>query len=308
MGLCGSDQTTQTTTSVVDPQLQKMAKDAYGKVNTLSEVPFEPYGGDRVAGFTPDQQSSFDAIRNMSGSFDPSVAGTAQGYVTDYATAPGQNINTSRIVDETGRLGAMGDYINPFIQGALNPAIRDMRESGSIHRNEIGSQAQMAGAFGDARHGIMESEQMEGETEAIGDLSGRMYADAWAQAMGLRGADEARFLTTDSFNAESKERELERMFSGAKGLLGSQAGGIQNWLSAINPQLAAGTQQQQLSQQGLNVGFEDYLMGYDHPYKNMEVLLAALSGQPYDSTETKTTEQPDNSLATLIGAGLGAFL
>jgi len=111
-----------------------------------------------------------------------------------------QQINSQRLVDQ-GRLGSVNDYMNPFLQQALNPVIRDMQEAGQKQRVGIGANATAAGAFGDARHGIVEAEQMRGEQRNIGDLSSQAYMNAFNTAMAQREADLNRFLGADTTNA-----------------------------------------------------------------------------------------------------------
>src|SRR5690606_20192124 len=98
-----------------------------------------------------------------------------------------------RLVDEDGVLGSIGSYMNPYIDRTLNPVLRELREQDQIQKNRLGDMAAMSGAFGDARHGIMEGEQSSRTNEAVSDATGRAYSDAYNTAMSQRASDIGRF-------------------------------------------------------------------------------------------------------------------
>ena len=73
--------TTQTTTTIPQyarPQVERML----GKTEALTNAPYQAYGGQRVAGFSPMQQQAFQAAQNL---------GPAQqiGYGTKFAGLAG---------------------------------------------------------------------------------------------------------------------------------------------------------------------------------------------------------------------------
>jgi hypothetical protein len=109
-----------------------------------------------------------------------------------------------RIIDENGYLGKISDYMNPYLDAALEPALRDIQEGGMKQRQVIGARAQSAGAFGDARQGVVEGEQMRGELRDMGDLSATERANAYNQAMGYRTEDMNRKIGVDTGNRDAR--------------------------------------------------------------------------------------------------------
>lgn len=124
------------------------------------------------------------------------------------------SVNTERLVDEGGFLGSIDSYMNPYLDQVLDPTIREINEQSQRQQNQIGAQAMMSGAFGDARHGIAEGEQRSRTNEAISDTVGSTYRDAFDTAMGLRAGDIGRFDTSQRFNAGMEDAAKNRQMQG----------------------------------------------------------------------------------------------
>src|SRR5690606_35357417 len=116
----------------------------------------------------------------------PQVGAEAIGGAREYAHAPAQELTTERIVDESGRLGAIADYFNPYVEQALQPALRKIQEASDDQRRRSGAGATASGAYGDARHGILESQLYRDTGTAMGDVASEFYLDAFRDALGLR--------------------------------------------------------------------------------------------------------------------------
>lgn len=247
--MCGTSESTGTTVSKLDPLTDRIKRIALGRGLDIMNQSFPGYDyRNRTAGFNPDQKSAFGLIRGFN--------------------TPGQG----RIIDEGGSLGKISDYMNPYMDQAIAPALRDIRERGQVLRNDIGSTATMANAFGDARHGVVEGQQMEGEMQEVGDLSSQARAAAWNNAMGLRAGDR------------------ESQMANAMALLG------------------VGQTQQQNQQQNLNARYEEYLRGVEWPFRGLDSILSILSGSPNAQQVTQTQQQPNNWLAQILGSLGGSFL
>ena len=220
-----------------------------------------PWGGQplEIAPFSGDQQSAFQQARDL----DP-------------------NISTERVVDEGGKLGAISDYMNPYIDQALQPALRKIQEQADAQRKQVGARATSAGAFGDARHGIAEGEVNKNQSIAIGDTAGQFYKSAFDSVMQQRGADLNRFTDVDKTN-------------------------FSNAITAIQQLLQTGGQQQGLDQAKNQSQLDDFLRKYGHDQDIMAALATAISGAKYSTTTTSTTPGT-NPLYQLGGAAIGAMI
>lgn len=136
------------------------------------------------------------------------------------------DLSGERIVDESGFLGKIDDYMNPFLQQVLDPQIREMNEQLQRGIRDQGASAQMAGAFGDARHGVVDSELRSQTQQNIADVTGRTMASGFDNAMNLRRGDMAaedarleaglgRQLAAEGTNLGFKENMLNRNLQAA---------------------------------------------------------------------------------------------
>lgn len=82
---------------------------------------------------------------------------------------------------------AVANYMNPFVQQALAPQISDLNLQLAGQQNTINSQAAQAGAFGDARQGAAQGMQNYFGNQALNQLIGTGYNNAYTQALSALG-------------------------------------------------------------------------------------------------------------------------
>lgn len=275
------DQTTKQEMSIPG-WLEKGAKSTFKSADKFYDKNYKPFQGERVANFNPAQNNAFNAISTWAA--PGGGADQAMGMTRDAITG----METGRIVDEDGRLGAISDYVNPYVGNAINPAIRDIERASAAERMRIGDMASRAGAFGDARHGVLEGVANRNNNEAVGDLSYRAYSDAYNQAMAARSGDLSRW-----------DGQTQTQLAGSRQLM-------EQGLAGPMAQLQVGNLQQQNAQSRLDTDYEAYQRKMQDQYDKLAALVGAVGGVPY--SRTQTTTQPDNSWAQLVGAGVGALI
>lgn len=289
--------------------LEKSAKGTLGRVESFSKTPYQTYSGDRQAGFSGDQTSAFQQLRDYVGGGGTSgLADEGTGMIRSGAQAPGSQVSTERVVDENGRLGSIGDYFNQFTNATLQPGLREIEEGAALGRNRLGSMATSAGAFGDARHGILEQGLDQDRLQARGDLTANAFRDAWDSAMGLRSGDLDRFTNTDTTNATLNETALNRLMEGGGALTGQASTQQNDLLSRLSALLSTGTTQQQQEQSGLDVGYQDFLAKQQDPYDKLGLLISALGQTPAKANITTSTDDGGAGLLGSLGSLVGAFI
>jgi len=272
----------------------------------LSDKPFVAYTGDRVADFSPDQLTAFQKLRDLIGSA-PNVSGESLQGARSYASAPSQSIGTERIVDENGQLGAISDYFNPHVDAALQPAIRKIMESADAQRKMIGAGATSSGAFGDARHGVVEGVLNRDTSQVVGDTAAKFYNDAWNTAMAERTSDLNRFKDTDTINANFNEAGLNRLLTGSGAVVDRVGADQAMKLNQIQALLSGGNQQQGNAQAELDAGFQEFLRGQGWDFSVLEALSSALNAAPYPKTQTTSKSGgSDNSILGTLGSIVGS--
>jgi hypothetical protein len=248
------EKTTSTQTSTIPAWLEAGSQKLVDKATQLADKDFQaPQLA--IADFSGDQQNAFQMMR-------------------DLAAKP--TAETERVVDEGGRLGKISDYMNPY----LDPALRSMDEATAAQKGQLKAAAQSAGAFGDARHGIVENginmNQLTARREAANV--------AFDKVMALRQNDLNRFTQVDKDN-------FTRTVGAIEGLLG--VGGQQ-------------TAQQQAKNQA---AFDQFMAQYGHDFEVLKALGLALGQAPHSKTTTgeQTTEGTDNSILGALGGAAQGF-
>ena len=99
-----------TSTYTPNPMAMSYYNQAMGTASNLALLPYTPYTGDRIAGFSPDQLAAMQGIRNMQGMTQP-YTDAAQNYLTN-AVNYANPANFSQ--------AAVGQYFNPLTQNFIN--------------------------------------------------------------------------------------------------------------------------------------------------------------------------------------------
>lgn len=160
------------------PLVGPMKQAAEGALTKANE-----FGALQGPGITPSQQKAI-AIANE----DPAWKGyfDKAGALVDSGTAA---------LDPA----AIDSYVNPYLQGALDPAIRDIQRASDTRRQALRAQVAKSGndfrTPGTNRFNVEDNLLDETTLQEIGDLSGKMHADAYNYATGLAKSDKDRALT-----------------------------------------------------------------------------------------------------------------
>lgn len=265
-------------TTKLPPWLDAASQDAVAKAQGISKRPYTPYQGARVAPLNETQGRAFD------------IAGTTEEW------KPGINEATS-LTKEGGKSFLDADinaYMNPFIKGAIDPAAREMHEEYLREINRNNAAAVSRGAFGGRRQELTNADTYEKFNQGVGDLYATGYAGAFDRGASLFAGD--------------------RDAAGRTGAQLADLTALTNKLNAdeFEQLLLTGGLEQELAQRQLDVNYSDFLEERDWDIRNLNVLLSAIGGTPYNKT-TESVAPSGNRAAQAVGAGatiyglLGAF-
>ncbi len=154
----------------------------------------------------------------------------------------------------------VNQFMNPYQQQVVDATIRDVSNAAQMGLNNIGAQAQRSGAYGGSRQGVMEAEALKGFNQQALDQVSRLNQQGFNNAM-------------------------NNAFRSAAGLqgIGSQAF---NMGQAINQQqMRQGAMQQQLMQNLINAGRNQYNQFAAAPTNKLGLPLAALGASPLPETQ-----------------------
>ena len=178
---------------------------------------------------------------------------------------PAMNRATTGLT-ETAASG-MANYQNPYEDAVVQKSMMDIGNQGLKMQNQLGAQAQAAGAFGGSRHGIAEAELATNTQQQMLDQAAKLRQQGFNTALGAAQADRAAQL-------------------GAAGQLSGMAGNLSNLGQTsfamgnqiADRQAAAGGVERQMMDQLIQAGRGQYNQYTQQPQQALNTLLGTLTG------------------------------
>lgn len=303
-----------------------LANNATAVMNT----PYTPYGGPRVAGFTPDQTAAQGMVRSTAGKYEPAAEGALKatqgipGQVNPIYGAAGTAIKGAV---GTGALGAaspylkqadgsftgdtVNNYMNPYVGNVIDRAtqlaMRNYTENvapslraefiGSGQYGSLGHEAEADRAARDLTEGI-QSQALGALDQAYTQGQGAYQADAsryagLGQTAGQLGASDISARQRTGEDLTSLATQQGTMGLNAAGQAASQATNLQDMRYKDAAAMdTSGQEQQNLNQKSLDTAYGDFINQRDWQ-KNQIGWGAQIgsSGPPVSSTTTSASQQ-----------------
>jgi hypothetical protein len=236
--------------------------DMLGKTQALSAEPYQTYKGPLTADQSSLQSAAFTGLAGLTVPTGVSDATTTAGNVAknlagqsykpttfsnDYA-APAAYQNTSFSGDFTApqayQAGAfknayaapvgqdfttaqVQNYMNPYLQAALEPQLAEARRQALITQTQNASRLAQAGAFGGSRQAIMDAENQRNLGTNLANITGQGYNTAYTNAASQFNADQARKIQEAQLQAQyglsaEQAAEASRQFAAQQGMTSAQ--------------------------------------------------------------------------------------
>ena len=221
-----------------------------GQAQALGNAPYQTYQGPLTAGQSGLQTQAFQGIGGL--------------------TVPnqGQYNPVGSTFDNTQAQA----YMNPYLQQALDPQLKELQRQSDIARLDDAGRLTRAGAFGGSRQAIMESEGRRNLLDKQSNVLGMGYASAYDKAM-------------QQFNADQQRKVQEAQFGADFGLKGLGAE-----RDILNQQLGAGAVQRGITSEGIAADLGEFNQQREFPYKQVQFQRDMISGLPTGSV-TNTPAQ-----------------
>jgi len=262
----------QTTVVDIPDWAKPYAKESLGKAAALTSTPYQAYGGERIAQFTPMQKQAFGRAEGQQ------VAGQV-GFGTGLAGLAG--------ISSFGDQGTAASFMSPYMDAVVQQQMESAQRQADIAGTQRGAQAVRAGAFGGSRQAIENAEA----ARALASQKGQI------QATGLQSAfDRAQ----QQFNAEQATRLNAAQ---TLGQLGQQQFGQQ--MDITGQQAQFGGQQRAATQDILGAQYQDFLNQQRAPYDQLSFMSSLIRGTPLGQTTTMYAPPPSQT-SQLIGLGTAA--
>jgi hypothetical protein len=229
-----------------------------GRGQALAEQPYQAYTGPLTAGASELQQQAFSGI----GSLQMPTQQQMQFTPTQF----------------TG--GIAQQYMNPYLQAALEPQIAEARRQAEIQRMQNASRLSQAGAFGGSRQAVMEAAGNRDLLANLAGITGKGYASAFDLA-------QQQFNTEQDRQRAAAQQASDLAFK----TLGTQAelGGIQRGIES----------------EGIAADMAQFEQERLDPYKQVQFMQSLLQGMPLQ-TLSATYAQPTASQS--FGGGVAGVL
>jgi hypothetical protein len=299
----------QTVTQTSIPEYaQPYVETMLGQSQALTDInqnPYQTYGGQRIADFNPVQQQAFNTALNRtsasqlapatglaaaSGFGSLGIAGQMAGAGQDYA-------------QQATNPFAQQAYMSPYIQNALQPQLAEMQRQYDITGLQQKRAATGAGAFGGTRDALMRSENERNKNIAMNQAIGSGYQDAFKAAQQAQqfGAN----LGLQGYQGALSGLGQASQAAGQLGQLGQAQFGQESALTAEAQKI--GALQQAQAQQGLDLGYQDFLKQKNYPYQQLAFMSDMLRGLPLSQSAQQVYTAPPSTASQLGGAGLSAL-
>jgi hypothetical protein len=258
-------------------------KKAVNLATGISQQPYVQYGQPRVAGMSGNERYAYNEAPGELNRY-----GGAFGQASQYAQQGAAPNNEMWLQNSAA-------YMNPFMQQAVQPAIREIGNQAEQTRLQNNMQSAQRGAFGGSRTALLESENERNKLQQQGDLMYRGLADAYGQGM------QGFALDTDIRN---QNRDYALRGADAMSMMPGREAAIRD--SAYQRMLQTGGLDRSIQQAGLDTAYGDFLRQQDWPMRGLEAMNSTLHGLPSNQT-TKASGQDPNLLTQLAGTGLALF-
>lgn len=269
---------TTTNTSNIPAYLEPYVTRNVASAEAVANQPYQEYGGQRIAGFNPNQQTVQSGIMGMQspGQYGQATQAT-QGAMDRSWTDP----------------GTAAQFMNPYQQNVTDIAKREAMRQYGIQGTARDAQFAKAGAFGGSRQGIADAEAQRNLMQQQNDIQMQGANQAYQQGMG-------------QYNAQ---QGLQLQGAGQLAGIGGQE--QQANLARYGAQAGVGQQQQAQTQQQQDLAYQDFLNQRDYGKTQAGWMAGLLHGTTAPiSTTSQTSLPPPNVASQLTGlgiAGLGAY-
>jgi hypothetical protein len=217
------------------------AKDTLAKGAALTDInqnPYQTYGANRIAGFSPLQERSFQGAANMQpsqqlgtgtdlataagigalgtnyqagrfsnqfqdpGQYQPgqfSMSQVEAPNLQNFQMGPAERVRTQSFT----RPGSAEQYMSPYMQNVVDIQKREAQRQSGIQGTQQQAQAVGAGAFGGSRDAIMRAERERNLGQQMGDIQATGSQAAFQQAQQQFNAEQQARLQAQQANQQA---------------------------------------------------------------------------------------------------------
>ena len=238
------------------------APNMLAKTEALANAPMPQYSGPLTAGASDLQNQAFaGASENAAAGYDP-----------------------TKFTSGTFNTQSAQQYMNPYLQAALDPQIAEARRQSEITAQQNNAAMTKAGAFGGGRQAILTAENQRNLGTNLAGIVGTGYNTAFTNAQNQFNTEQNRALDTQ------KASEASRQYGADYGL------------KALNQLGDMGAVQRGITSEGIAADKKAFEEARNAPYEQLKFQSQMLNGLPISATNYETA-LPSTAQQVLSGAG-----
>jgi hypothetical protein len=312
---------------------QPYVENMLGQTSALTDInqnPYQQYSGQRLAGFTPLQTQSFERIANQqiapqigqATQQAQGIAPTALGYGAQGVGIGQMGVNASQLgfgAGEAYRRAATSPsdiqaYMSPYMQNVVDYQKSEAMRDYGKQLPAMQAQAVGQGAFGGNRLALQQSEAQRNLNKQLQGIQATGSQDAFRQAQQAQQFGSELGLRGLQAGYQGLGVGLQGIGAGLQGVSGAAQGAgllgnlgqtqFQQQTGVTDAQLRAGALQQALQQQGLDVGYQDFLKERNYPYQQLAFQSDMFRGLPLSQSAAQVYTAPPSMGSQLGGLGM----
>jgi len=261
MGSSSKGATTNVSNNSPPPEVMQEYENIINRANVVGSQPYQQYGGQMVAPMSGEQLSGIAGINNAQGIAQP-YFNQAQDYLS-LGAAPTTAYDINR-------------FQNPYQQQVVQATLANLGQLNQEQQTGLEGNLMGSGGLFNDRLGVAQAQLAKQQATAEAPTIAGLNASGYSQALTAAQAEKNRQLGAASSEAGLGTANLADL------LQGSQA------------QFGAGTAEQQLAQQYLNVPYQQFQAQQAYPYQQLSWLASIGTGvgSNMGGTSTSTTTPP----------------
>lgn len=294
------DTTTVENVGQLPEYMEPHVKDILNRGQAISTLPYQTYGGQRLAEFSPDTQRAFDLTRQMAEQQPTGIQQaqqTAAG-LTGYQAGP---INTQMFNQSD-----ISGYMSPYIQNVLDVQKNRTQQKFLEDQQMRNAQAMQAGAFGGSRRFVQDSLAGRDLNQQLQEIEATGLQSAYDRATQMFTSDQQRALQAQMAAEDARRAGAGLGLDAARTAADLDRAAQSYQMTGIGALSDVGSKIQQREQAGLDTAYQDFLRQQNYPKEQLSYYAGLLTGTPYQPTQTQTTTTPaPDFLSQLLGIALG---
>jgi len=314
----GGSKTKSTTNQQTTAEIPQEIRDRGTKITTAAmdtyfdpAKKYQPFSYGDYADVGKDTTGQLNNWHSKAGADIDAARSSYQPYINraDQTATQGAANNQASMVDGPNfNSAAVEKFMNPYSQFVIDRGLSDIGRAMNSQRLENQSRAAVAGAFGGARHGVIDAESQRTAADTAQNFVGQQLNTGYDKAVNQYNTDYGQGLQANAQNNASKQQNwnqaaaLSQIYSN----LGNQKQAQQ--LAGSKAAMDYGNLRMAQEQAQKDNAYEKgYLDKRDYPMQIYRELAGLNAMQPVNRTSTTTGTSTQKSSGGWVGPALGAL-